>query len=581
MQELEEKLAGTGPVQVSGRQLAVRKQQLKKSAPWYAKTGVLQIDADQADDMLGLCEFYEVSQLKLLAKNRDEVVRRKSAIKGFKAQCALGFRGKAKIRETAPDGTETVKDVDIEMAGMAKMAGVMQGCSAAKRGGPGPKRRLGADVGKGEEALLDLELDTPDHLDEDGLEYVPESDAEVSAKMAEFFHTEILMEHTMVAVRKRDRGPWKHYENMPQSQAKAMERKNMMELRKKFYNTDFGEVIPKHLREGYIVSFGYKVAAEGDRYGVNRFGAILNRIQEHGSVHFEIEEPGCNTVKLYDAARMTEVKPVWISEIQLTYFVETGERCRFSKGPTVEILSKQYATGGHQRPEVIVKNLVTNAVETHSMMDLVWGRPVKGNDGSWGWTGAWGTPTMIEQPVVDMHVAEPMEGVTYAREDVLLDAEGVSSPDPELDYLPYDAWLKKQPAEMVMRFMRGSVVRLKFLEKHHKRIYDLKIHLYWSRVIHKIENQTSLDREDEYKKELKTVYKKVETTCGKLNAGLNSLNSLIKDVANHPNGRPSGLQDDMIRVQKELKEAMKLLRAVKPSTIVADEMNYEKRTNAA
>ena len=46
----------------------------------------------------------------------------------------------------------------------------------------------------------------------------------------------------------------------------------------------------------------------------------------------------------------------------------------------MEILPKQSATQGHQRPEVTVKNLVTHAVETHNFMDLIWGRPAKGDD---------------------------------------------------------------------------------------------------------------------------------------------------------------------------------------------------------
>ena len=101
-----------------------------------------------------------------------------------------------------------------------------------------------------------------------------------------------------------------------------------------------------------------KATAEGDRYGVARFGPIEKKIRENGSLRCEIEEPGCNTVKLYDASRMSDVKPVWVSELHRTNWVETGKRYRISKGPTVEILSKQYATQGHQRPEVTVKNLV-------------------------------------------------------------------------------------------------------------------------------------------------------------------------------------------------------------------------------
>ena len=54
-------------------------------------------------------------------------------------------------------------------------------------------------------------------------------------------------------------------------------------------------------------------------------------------------------------------------------------------------------------------------METHSVIDLIWGRAAKGDDEKWGWAGDWGCPVgepLVEdiQPVMmEVHVPSPAE----------------------------------------------------------------------------------------------------------------------------------------------------------------------------
>ena len=96
----------------------------------------------------------------------------------------------------------------------------------------------------------------------------------------------------------------------------------------------------------------------------------------------------------------------------------------------------------------------------------------------------------------------------------------------------YNAWLKKQPAEMVVWFIRNSLVLLKYLKKHYPSVYKLKRELYRMDVFFEIEYQKSEDGLKAYQKELKTVYKKIGKAPSQLNAGINALGFLIKDVRN-------------------------------------------------
>ena len=83
-----------------------------------------------------------------------------------------------------------------------------------------------------------------------------------------------------------------------------------------------------------------------------------------------------------------------------------------------------------------MKNLVTNALETHSFMDLIWGRAAKGNDEKWGWVGDWGCPVIHVggiQPVMrDVHVPSPAE----------IRSGGVNVGDEICKIAAYDAGLK-------------------------------------------------------------------------------------------------------------------------------------------
>ena len=82
--------------------------------------------------------------------------------------------------------------------------------------------------------------------------------------------------------------------------------------------------------------------------------------------------------------------------------------------------------------------------------------------------------------------------------------------------------------------------------------------------------------------ELKSVYKKIGKTPSQLNAGINALGFLIKDVRNSWDPVAlNGLGNSMADVQKGMKETLTLLHSLKPNANPADEMKMEKRANAA